>query len=119
MTCLVTSCQQTNQYIYSLLFTLNQDIFTYREGTDEDDYETAGKEKVQNGLSMLHKIDKCLNPLRKNNDNYVAFIYRFAQVVFPAHKQWDRREVTEALNGDEYVFGQFFSCSGGPQILLT
>ena len=96
-----------------------QDIYTKREGTDEDHYENAGKEKVENGFALPHRIDKFLGPLRKNNDDYVAFIYRFAQVVVPAHKWWDRKEVTTALNGEEYVFGQFFSCSDEAFIIVV
>lgn len=96
-----------------------QDIFVNREGTDDDHFENAGKEKVRNGLKWPSKLDKFLNPLRKNNDDYVAFIYRFAQVVVPKHMWWDRKEVTAALKSDEYVFGQFFSISDEAFIIVV
>lgn len=96
-----------------------QDIFVNREGTDDDHFENAGKEKVRNGLNVPGKLDKYLNPLRKNNDDYVAFIYRFAQVVVPKHMWWDRKEVTAALKSDEYVFGQFFSISDEAFIIVV
>jgi hypothetical protein len=77
------------------------------------------RKKKENGLKSPGKLDKFLNPLHKNNDDYVAFIYRFAQVVVPKHMWWDRKEVNAALTSDEYLFGQFFSISDEAFIIVV